>query len=416
MRIWFLVIGTLGWFTNAVGMVDNRFLDPALGRPLPLTTSSSDSYFQVQPFVLSAKRSISQYGQEVPLFDYSQNYQLRAVDNASVEGGWIPESLIRTDWRGPLSVGPYHINGRMDGSGFAASGYVPFGRHAALGLRTEWLHVRSCSEPLRDSATFEPILEGPGDEYELHQIQAEIHEALGLEPGFWDGYGFGDTELYLRIFHADDYAYRCRYIDAGVAVGFVLPTAHARDFDNPVSIPFGGADGIRTAGIFVEANVDAILKYDLRAGLMARYQQRFSHTAVIRAPVATEPIRYGGVVGLTHIRPGPTLVLQPRLLVENIREGLGIHASYMLVAHMHDSFGDARENRSVPRNLFALCEDSRWATEHVTCGIFYDFRDQMCWVPGAPVLTLAVDVPVDWVAAKRSFKTYGVSVSLDAYF
>ncbi|MBN2267442.1 MAG: hypothetical protein JW725_03825 [Candidatus Babeliaceae bacterium] len=393
--------------------VDNRFLVPLLDHKPLLLDDERCPFVKVQPWMVFSSRAIDCYGEAVGLFDYEQpSYTLREIDKSLIATGRTTESLFRTDWRGALSSGPYLMSGDMVARGVAFEVGVPILSCFRLGARGSLMGVRS-NMRLFKGQDFDPVVMGPGDDYELRLLQERIHSVLGIESALWDRVGCSDIEIFGRLFKQQEYAYRCRYVDVGLSLGFVLPSGVKRDIDNPASIPFGG-DG--HTGIFLEGTLDAILRYDLRAGFLFRFQQRFPATMTRRVSYNLEPERFGAIVGPFEVRPGPTLAFAPYVAVENLREGFGAYVGYSLVKHFRDRWADCRADPSGCFADAAMRAASVWASEHLFCTVFYDFREGKHGLPCAPVLALSVDVPLDWVIARQSFKSYGVSLILEAYF
>lgn len=413
--------------SSMVGMFDNRFFVPLIERKPLFIDCATSPYIVVQPFLMTAHQSVDPHGDEAGLFDYMYDddgdkapYKLQQLDRALVDSGRTRESMFRSDWRGQLSIAPYLMNGSMGAGGLSFQAYTPIGCHAGIGFRGSLMRVRTNLELLPDEGLFEEhFTHGPGDDYELADVQNRIHRKLGLEPALWEKTGFGDCELYGRLFSAREYEYRCRYIEAALSLGFVLPTGGHRDKDNPASIPFGG-DG--HTGIFLEATLDAIVKYDLRAGILFRFQQRFPHTAVRRAPSLdrrrgwSEPDRFGALEGDFRVKPGPTFAAAPYVTFENIREGLGAELGVSFVKHLEDRWVD---ERSAPCGIFAaekMRKESAWGASHVTCSLLYDMRESLHGWDSAPVFALSLDAPVNWLVGERSFRTFGVSLLMEVCF
>lgn len=408
-------------------MFDNRFFVPLIERKPLFIDCPTSPYVVVQPFLMTAHDSIDPHGDEAGLFDYMYDddgekapYKLKQLDRALVDSGRTQESMLRTDWRSELSVGPYFMNGSMGAGGLSLQLYTPVGCHVGVGFRGSLMRVRTNLELLPDEELFDQgITHGPGDEFELADVQNRIHKKLGLEPALWERTAFGDCELYGRLFSAHEYEYRCRYIEAALALGFVFPTGGHRDHENPASIPFGG-DG--HAGIFLEATLDAIVKYDLRAGFLFRFQQRFPHTSVRRAssvgPICglSEPERFGALVGDFRVKPGPTFGFAPYVTFENIREGLGIEVGLSFVKHLEDRWVDERAVRSGILDASKMHRESAWGTSHLNCSLLYDMRESLHGWDCAPVFALSFDAPVDWFVGERSFRTFGVSLLMEVCF
>lgn len=393
--------------------LDNRFLVPSLDRRFFLRPRE-ETALEIQPFFLSADRSFDQYGHDAGLFEYGETrYGLRYLDNALVSAGTIPKSLVRSDWQSRFTNGPYGMEGIFDAHGVGFAFFAPVSEHCGFGIRTGLLKMNSGIHMVRDSEGFENIIAGAGDEYDLQELQQNVHEKLGIKSLISSEYSATDTECYLKLFSVHDYAYLCRLVDASLSLGFIAPTAKKRNIFNPASIPAGG-DG--HWGLFIEGDLDAVLKQDLRAGLILRAQQRLNNTRCERMPVGAEPPLFGALIGEATVKPGLTFVISPYFMFEHLRNGFGLALGYTLVKHLRDGWIDCRKNQDVVANLEPLCRDSSWTSERIYCGIFYD----MDWASRdyrfTPIVSLNVDIPVAWVDGKKSAETYGVSVGIEMHF
>lgn len=415
MQVRIYILLGLAAVGTAEAMVDNRYFIPLLGRHPTLSADGVSSYVNFEPFVLGADRSYNKFRQEQPLFEYGEEerYLLRKLDDALVALGTIPSSLLRSDWRTALLSGPYLMEGNMNARGVAFGLSSPVHRCVELGFRGFLMGVSTQMRLLRETAVFDGVIAGPGDEFELIQLQNQIHHALGINSLAWNRAGFGDTEFYARLFAYREYEYRCRSVEGGVAFGIVAPTGVTRDVNNPASIPFGGNGHW---GVFIEGNADAVVRHELRAGIWARFQQRFKKTQLQRVPLMREALGFGAIVGPFTVKPGLTFMLAPHISFEHMRDGLGIHLGYTMVTHLRDEWVDCRTNTSSGFNADTVSKESAWGSEQLWCSLFYDFRQRVSMHESAPILGLNVSFPLNWTVAARSFQTLGVSISVESYF
>jgi len=412
-----VVLLVLFFSTTLQGLVENRYLVPFLDRkPSIIDRSSACPSFiwSLQPFILTADQAYDALGEERGMFEYERpNYGIRYLDDALVLSGRTSAPLMRSDWRAVISEGPYHREGCLQGKGLALDLFVPYLTHCGFGARTAFIQLDTALELVRDVERFEGIIQGPGDERELQILQEQIHQKLGEPSACWSGFSPSDTEIYAKFFSIEDYSYKCRCIDAGLALGVVVPTSYRRDIDNPASIPCGGEG---RWGMFAEANFDAILKQNLWFDFLVRVEKYFPKTAIDRMPVDKEPQRYGALVGPVRVNPGWTMVLSPYLMFEGLRAGLGARLGYTLVKHWCDSWSDCRQDKKVSAQLGEVCNGSGWGSERVSCGVFYDLSKGRRHHALMPVISLTVDIPVSWFAAERSMRTFGVSLAVESYF
>ncbi len=415
MRIlWQIVLFVLFGAGSACGMMfDNRFLGDSLGHR-PYLAPDTITSLQVQPFFLTADQAFNAYGQEAGLFAYGDvAYGIRNLDNALLKAGITDKSFVRSDWQSRLTRGPYFMGGVLDAYGVALSFFHPFTNNFGFGFRTAVLKLNTCFNLVRNVNDFEAVVFGPGDEFDLQLLQKNVHDALGIRGYTWNDYTMSDTELYFRIFSVHDYSYLCRLLDAGLSLGVVAPTAKKRVLWNPASISAGG-DG--HWGVYLEGNLDAILRQDLRASILVRLQQRLKSTSTQRMPAGDEPTMFGALIGPAEVKPGFTFLLSPYVVWERLREGFGLYLGYSLVKHLHDSWIDRRCDQQVPAELCVLQAESEWAAERVHCGIFYDLDLGSREYRYTPIISVNVDVPVSWMIAQRSAVTYGVSLGVEMHF
>ena len=416
-----LVIIAISFFASFFplqGVIDNRWRDPALNHQVFVSPDPDTCTILVlQPFFESAHHSFDCFGKDTGLFDITQLYTLKGLDDALLATGAIAQSLIPTFWAAALTQGPYFMRGKFQTQGIAFHWYHDISNHWAFGMRGEGLHANARMELVRDDALFDGGLlvnvSNPGNERELTLLQEKLHAALEVQPAIWDDWMLGDFELYARLYSTKPYAYKCRHLDAGIALGLLIPAAPFRDINNPASLPMGGD---RHWGLFLEGTLDAIVRHDIRAGFLLRYQQRFSRVDRLRVATAKEPLNFGAVVGDIRVTPGPTVMFAPYLIKENLRDGFGMRVGYTLVQHFRDSFSDCRADRTVPINFDILRNASVWGLDIATLGFLYDFAYDKVERHFEPVISIMVDVPVNFAASSLAAQTFGVAISMEASF
>jgi hypothetical protein len=395
-------------------MIDNRFRDPVLNHHAFVNIESEHcNLLTFQLFFETARHSVDCFGKDVPFFDYATPFHLVELNKAILQAGRSEQSLIPSFWQGVLTTGMFHMTGHFMTQGIACHWYHEFADHWAFGIRADALHAQTHMELVKVNNFDSGTNNGPGDMNELIGIVNNIDEALGLRCRSWSEFLFDDTEIYVKFFSQKPYCYKCRFVDAGVALGVIVPTAPGRDINNPASLSLGG-DG--HWGIFLDGTVDAVLRYDLHAGIWVRFQQRFPKTNLLRVPTGKEPEMFGAVVGNFLVRPGFTFALSPYLIKEGLREGFGLRVGYTLIKHFTDSFSDQRKDQSVPVNFAALRENSDWGRDYITVGFLYDFAYGKVERSFEPVVSLLVDAPVNLIATERAARTYGISLIMEATF
>jgi hypothetical protein len=396
--------------------VDQRFLPPFIERN-PLLGEHKTCAFSFQPYLLLANKSYDSHGEEAALFAYDENtYGLRYLDEAVLASARRESSLIKTEWQRQLFEGPYVMRGRMTGQGAIVNAYFSPCDCFGFGVRSGLLAIESSMELVRDASKFEGIVHGLGDEQELIALQGRLHEALDVSSLCWQGTGFLDTELFVRAYFDHDYAYMCRYFSLGTELGLVVPTGRKRDCINPASLPFGGVG----FGMYAEVSAEVLLKRDIWLFCFARAQKRFSGALVDeRMSIGREPWRFGALSGRLSIDPGFTFAIAPWLIFEGMRDGLGFRVGYTLVSHGKDSIvlADwAPETAKKTPALDLYKTASVWGSECMHVGILYDYSRGKRVRSWEPVLAATVDIPTSWFVRKSSYKTFGISVSLESSF
>jgi hypothetical protein len=106
--------------------------------------------------------------------------------------------------------------------------------------------------------------------------------------------GIGDMDFYVRLGNYWEYTLKCRSIQAGGRVGILIPTAKPRDIRYPAAIPFGGD---RHWGVYGAVDATFELREDLKVGIYARANQRFSRIVCTRIPLGCEAENMAAMVG-----------------------------------------------------------------------------------------------------------------------
>lgn len=226
---------------------------------------------------------------------------------------------------------------------------------------------------------------------------------------------FGDIDAYLRLHFVRDYWHKCRRVDMGVNLGFLIPTAQKFNFRNPAFVPLGGDKHFGMYGAF---DGTFVLKEDFIVGLLVRGSKRFARTDYIRMPVFTEPLNYAVLTGLARVNPGWTAVFSPRFQLTGVREGLGFNIAYFLIWHGRDSVTDQRSSEEIaqtaPANTCIIEERSSWGQDYMSISAMYDFGYEKDNGQSSPILSLTVDIPFKGLIAKQAPKTHGISLRIES--
>lgn len=399
--------------STAQAMVfDNRFL-PLFLKPFTRRCDAL-SHLRVQPFFMHGDRAFEDEGVS-SIADINGSYDQQVLAKALVATGF-PEPL-RSDFRLASTI-PWSRRGRLDAQGVAFLYEQSLTPWLSAGINMAFAHV-AMRHRFALTGAEERLPEG--DKEYLYQVKEKMHEDLGLCPALFSKTLFGDVDLYVRFGSIWDYTLMFRRIDASVKLGVYVPSARARDLDNPASISLGGN---KHWGIYGGFESEWELKEDLTFGLMFRAIKRLKKTENFRMPlrrgdklVPTEPEEYGVLVGPVKVNPGWTFVFNPSVETAHLRQGFGLKAMYTLVAHMHDKFSDQRPIALQQKYPSYLPKHrSSWGSEYVSIGAFYDFEKVHECPSLYPKISLYWDIPVGWLVSKRAAKTTSVSLMFELDF
>lgn len=384
---------------------DNRFL-PLYLKPF-VRRCDALSHVRVQPFFMHADRAFSDDGSlSIPAINGF--YDQRVLARALVEAGF-PQPL-RSDLQLRTSI-PWNRRGRLDAQGVALLYEQSLIPCLSLGINIAFAHVAMRH---RFSLTGSDEQLPRGDKEYLYQAKEAMHQQLGIEPALFSKTMFGDVDLYLRFGSIWDYTLMFRRIDASVKCGVYVPSASERDLSNPAAITLGGN---KHWGVYGGFESQWELKEDLTVGLMFRAIKRLKKTQTLRLPLLSEPEEYGVLKGPVEVDPGWTFVFNPSVDSAHLRRGLGLQASYTLVAHLHDTYADRRSielQKKYPARLSQ--ENTSWGAEYISIGAYYDFEKVHECPSLYPKISLSWDIPVNWLVSKRAAKTTCVSLMFDLDF
>jgi hypothetical protein len=396
---------------------DNQWL-PELQK---LLVKKPGSYGQlmIQPFVWVGEQSFfEEFGDEergglaqdgdIPLFNINGVYNQITLDNALQKAGITSQSTFRSDLIGANSALQWTMDGVIRAQGLGFTFYQPFTRHFSWGFNFFMAHLNSVLnlQPFKnDFLNFTP-----GDFTDVYDENNTIQDILNLRAREYSTVGISDIEAYFRVGVVDDYKYKLRHIDAGFNLGILIPTAQSVDYFNPASIPLGGNGHW---GIFASIDGQFELKENLGVGLLLRLNKRFKRTTNRRMVLLTEPNNYGVLYGASKVDPGLTLIFSPYGQLLRLRSGFGLQAQYTLVYHTKDHWQDLR--CEFPRaNLELMNKRSKWASEYVNVAALYDFAKDSKERSFKPIITFAVDIPVQFLITKRVAKTFGISLTVES--
>lgn len=346
---------------------------------------------------------------ETGLYEMFGNYDEGNMEAAIVKLG-LPNPF---DTTGLMRFKGQEILWRMDGKiaseGFALQYDQHIWRYFSCGFTCFVMHLFAKNDFFLAAKTISNLMITPEEQLRLDQARRAMNEEVGLEAPTFSSTGFSDIDFYLRMGTIWDYLYKLKRIDAGISLGVMFPSGFKRDILNPASIPFGG-DGFW--GVYVAGDVEIELKEDWIVGLYVRFNQRFERTIQERLPIANEQQLYAATQGAVQIDPGFTSVISPYVILNGIRDGLGIQGQYTLIFHENDVWKQIQQPNQLPATLTQVTKRSRWNAEYMTVNLFYDFSKVRDPYEYPPIVSFKWDIPVKLVCAKRASKTNRVSLGI----
>lgn len=403
-------------FSVSEAMVyDNRWL-PLIKKPF-LRKSEAKWQYMLQPFFMKGMTAFEDgqeetdtpLGDEMGLFELNGKYDQSHFDYALVKSKKYDQSMLRSDLRLQSKL-RWDLRGLIEAQGLGFTFYTPFNQYCGFGGDFFFIREVSVLESQRNKEVLGNL--SAGDEHELLLANHAMHQAVDARSFSALNVGLSDFDLYLRAGITADYRYKMRRIDTGINVGVLCPAANRINPSNPASVSAGG-DG--HWGMYVSVDGDFEFKEDLRLGLLLRFSKRFAKTRMGRMIFAEEPVNFGILQGPLHVSPGLTTVFTPYIEFGGLREGLGARVQYTLIHHAHDEFDQLHGRKKVLPNICVMEARTQWDMELVTASILYDFSKDKVERSMAPTVSLAWDVPVRWLLAKRVGKTHGISLTIESY-
>lgn len=384
---------------------DNRFI-PLQIRPW-IAPDNGRSHLLTNVFGFTCSRAYNKYSDEVPLPDIFGTYDLGALEKAVLTLGY--DSPIKTEWQGARIE--WALDGKFQGQGFEFDYQQAFGKYFSIGASLAIMRVHSWNDFFLKSGSDHVSLElTPNDILELDEMRRQIHEQIGIMSDHSYQRGFGDIDLYFRLGNYWNYALKFRSIQAGLRLGFMIPTAAHNNVKYPSWIPFGGN---KHWGLY--AAVDAIfeLKEDIKCGVYARVSKRMSKVSCQRVPLACEPDNFGALVTNVNVDPGATYVFSPFVAFEGLRDGLGIRVFYTLTKHELDWWGVLDSTVTINNSQ---CNRTGWGSDYFTANVFYDFGQSRPDWKIYPILTFSWDIPASVLIAQTVAKTNKISLGVEVAF
>lgn len=408
LRSYILTIIICLYYSNSIfGMVfDNRYF-PLFLKPY-IQRNSPHAHYQIQPFFMRAERGNGDL-EKTRLPDIDGIYDELDVFESLVSLKPRYRNLLKSDLQGQSIA--WRRNGRLDAQGIAFYYEQFLHNYFSIGTSFLFLHYNSRHEFLLNKTSFEQ-----NHKEDLYYSKQKIHNALCVEPALDSKIGFGDIDLFLKLNYTWKYCWKIRSIDTRLKLGTYIPTASKIDINNPASLPIGGN---KHWGVYADFELNTEIKEDWWASVMLRGIKRFKRTDIARMPINQEPSKYGALIGPLETDPGWTLVFNPYATFAGLRDGFGLQILYTLVHHWPDqlrsNYSKVVRGNNISPQLGPVSDRSGWRSEYVTASAFYDFAiakdcDRL------PTVSLYWDIPVDFLEARRSYKTNSISIMVQGNF
>lgn len=321
-------------------------------------------------------------------------------------------SPLYAQWQTMRNI-QWNVDQKLEGQGLLMKGEWALPHHWYIGFSSGFMKLNSSLSYTLPRAVRDELALTASQEIELDKQRRLMDELIGLTIPQSSTTGLLDTQVYVRYGDTWEYVLKCRQVDAGVSVGFYIPSAEKRSINNPASVPFGG-DGVGAFFCGVDASFE--IKEDVTLGCAAHLSQRFTKTYEHRLPIKQENHLFGATTGLVKVYPGVTTVLNPYLWLGDLRDGLGAHIGYTLAIHAGDVWADRRVNPTISVDLNKIYKRSKWKGECLSLNLLYDVNKVIKYTKVRPVITLKWDVPVHFLAAKNVSRTHKISLGIEFPF
>ncbi len=411
----------LGYAVSLQAMhYENRYL-PLLQKLLVKKPEASGQ-LMINPFIWTGEQSFwEDFGSEepggfsaegeIPLFNINGMYNQLTLNNALLYSGQVCQNSFRSDFINTINSLNWAMDGIIRGQGIGLTFYQPWNRYISWGFNFFFARLTSALQFKPNRVDFNNF--SPGDFIEIEATNNGLQDCLCLSAREYSVTGMSDFELYMRLGVVEDYNYRMRHFDLGANFGVIMPSAQQVNYFNPAAIPLGGNGHW---GFFASVDGQFELKENLGVGLLLRLNKFFSRSCNRRMVQLTEPNNYGVIFGPSKVEPGVSVIFSPYAQLLRLRSGFGLQAQYTLVYHQEDNWKDLRKLApgQPPANIELMEKRSQWASEYVNVGVMYDFSKDSKERFFKPIVTFVVDVPVQFLVAKRVAKTFGISLTVES--
>jgi hypothetical protein len=382
---------------------DNRFM-PLMSRPW-IAPDDGRTHVSANLFMVQATSAYNKNGEQVPLGElWGGPFDLGQCARDYADLGH--KNPLKTEWRGEKI--PWVIDGKFRGKGIDVEWQKFLFWHLWIGGSFMVMELDSWYTYMLDEKDGSALKNHAED---LNSMRQNVMERVGFCGSLVREYGIGDLDFYLRLGNYWDYVCKCRSIQVGGRIGILVPTAKQRNMSYPVSIPFGGE---RHWGVYGAIDANFELKEDIKVGVFARANQRFSRITCARIPLGCEAENFAVMQGEVDIEPGATCIVSPFVTFECLRDGLGVRVAYTLTKHWHDTWHFWSAPKDV--GLAKMCDRTAWGSDYFSVNVFYDFgKARPDWAVH-PILTFCWDIPASVLIASSVAKTDRVSLGVEVAF
>lgn len=394
---------------NSRAAIDNRYL------PLFDTTTQHQterrSVLSTSVFIARADEGYVDLKGNVQLPEIFGKYDMIKAANALVNIG--KTNPLPTSWRAASSL-IWNMSGKLHAQGVWLGYEQYLGKDLAIGFKAPFMHISSQVEFLQPDELKSDLGLGADGAANLYRVLNEVNRELGFNSYQWKRTDFGDLDLYLRWGTVQDYAFKCKQVDASFKIGALLPITGHVVLDSPTAISFGAYNHY---GLYFETDLNCELKDDLRVGFWLNTTKRKAKSQIRRMSAGKELPQFGALVGEVFVDPGLTLGFSPYIRIDDLREGLGVRGGFKLCWHFKDYWRDQRTaTGGVAAQLAEVMKTSAWESEYFTVGLVYDLQQNGSSERYAPYFYLDLDLPSRIFGSSLVSKTHRLSFGFEFNF
>lgn len=388
----------------------NRYLTP---EPL-IKNINEEEGLNLSFFSLSASKShSSDYNYErSDLFNFASVLNLYAIEEGI---NYTKSQLLETDlvtelpseWKASDSLIYISMPGKINGIGFSWDIIKEIFNNTYLGWTSGFISNQSAIN--LDSRSLNSKFNlNFSNFFEILRVYKNLSSYLKINDIFEKRSSILDQNFYINYKFFIDFLAGLKKISCDLKAGLIIPTASDTNVYNPSSVPLGTNGHY---GIYGSFELDFLLKEDLSLGFLTRIYNLFSKDKLYRISSQNENPLYGSILENAHVNPGLTSAFSIYLMMEGIREGLGLKFDYSTFNHFSDKI--ELFNKNLNYNEDYNREYTKWAQEHFGFSIFYDFMRNENEYSFEPFLSFTAKIPVNFFFSHNSTKCFSLALSLE---